>query len=262
MEDTENNMNFNGDDESSPAKNSLVEFITKTIVSSWIIFFTTADDALWLIPFLTKHSYSKQTKIIHALVFLLTLQVVVHICSLVVDLFGMYFFVDKYLPWISALVCWSVALYLYVKKYLKRLKRVRENERVEKEEQSMLINSNNQHRYDEIEENKDISEEEQQQTQEEQENDDSAQPLLVMTLTFLGASDEFAYFPTLLINTFTVWELSMGALIACFLILIVITVFLTRMKPVLEWMDSIPLYVIVSLFAIFLSFEAIYESFT
>jgi len=255
MEDTENNMNSNGDDEPSLATNSLVEFITKTIISSWIIFFTTADDALWLIPFLTKQSYSKQTKIIHGLVFLLTLQLVVHICSLVVDLFGMYFFVDKYLPWIAALVCWSVALYLYVKKYLKRLKRVRENERLEKEEQSVLTNSNNQHRYDEIEENKDISEE-------EQENDDSAQPLLVMTLTFLGASDEFAYFPTLLINTFTVWELSMGALIACFLILIVITVFLTRMKPVLEWMDSIPLYAIVSLFAVFLSFEAIYESFT
>ena len=84
------------------------------------------------------------------------------------------------------------------------------------------------------------------------------QPFTVCSLTFLGGLDELTYFPTLIIGkTFTFYQLSFGALLACFFILIVITTILSKCRPVLEWMDSIPLYVIISIFALFLTVEAI-----
>jgi cadmium resistance protein CadD (predicted permease) len=82
----------------------------------------------------------------------------------------------------------------------------------------------------------------------------------VFSLAFLGALDELAYFPTLLIGgTFSALELSVGALVACVVILFVITTILARIKPVLDCMDRIPLYAIIAVFATLLTIDAIME---
>ena len=80
----------------------------------------------------------------------------------------------------------------------------------------------------------------------------------VFTLTLLGALDELTYFPSLIIGgTFRPVELAVGALIACVLILVVISCVLTAFQPILELMDRIPLYAVVALFAAILSVDAV-----
>ena len=72
----------------------------------------------------------------------------------------------------------------------------------------------------------------------------------------LGALDELAYFPTLLLGgTFTPIQLSLGALIACVCIVVVVSSFLSRCQPVLELFDRIPLHVIVAIFATILTVD-------
>jgi uncharacterized membrane protein YedE/YeeE len=73
-------------------------------------------------------------------------------------------------------------------------------------------------------------------------------------LTFVGALDEISYFPALLVGgVFSSWQLCLGTLLAACLILVIITMFLSQCKPLIEWLDTIPLYGIVGAFAIVLT---------
>ncbi len=77
---------------------------------------------------------------------------------------------------------------------------------------------------------------------------------IIISLTTLGALDEISYFPALIMGKiFTPFELCTGAFFASIIILIVINFFLARFKPLVDWLDSIPLYGIVGMFAIVLT---------
>ena len=79
-------------------------------------------------------------------------------------------------------------------------------------------------------------------------------PWTVISLTTLGALDEVSYFPSLLLGKFfTPLDLCIGTFIAACLILVVVTLFLSQCKPVLDWLDRIPLYGIVLVFALALT---------
>ena len=75
---------------------------------------------------------------------------------------------------------------------------------------------------------------------------------MVFSLACLGGLDECVYFPTVLLSgSFSGLELCTGAAAACLMILGTIVLLLAQMKPVLKFLDTIPLFVIVAIFAIF-----------
>ena len=77
---------------------------------------------------------------------------------------------------------------------------------------------------------------------------------MVISLTTLGALDEISYFPTLLLgDIFSPYELLLGTLLASILILMIVVLYLRKMKPLVDFLDSIPLYGIVGMFAIILT---------
>ena len=86
-----------------------MDFLGKSLIASSIVFLTTADDALWLVPFVTSPSLSSRSKWIHALIFIFTVQFIVLISIFLVYVFGSI--VDesnneRYLPYIAAIVTW------------------------------------------------------------------------------------------------------------------------------------------------------------
>jgi hypothetical protein len=77
---------------------------------------------------------------------------------------------------------------------------------------------------------------------------------MIMSLTTLGALDEISYFPALLVgNVFSPSELCIGTLLASGIILVIVLMFLSKFKPLVDFLDSIPLYGIVGIFAVILT---------
>lgn len=171
--------------------------------------------------------------------------------------------IEDALPLVGAILCWIIALYLYIRSVLKRRKKEAQKMLLscsteEKEELnaqqisyssvglvgSLVDDSNSENIFspgpEQVEENSKLG------------------LFTVFTLTLLGALDELTYFPSLIIGgTFRPVELAVGALIACVLILVVISCVLTAFQPILELMDRIPLYAVVALFAAILSVDAV-----
>ena len=70
--------------------------------------------------------------------------------------------------------------------------------------------------------------------------------------------EEHCYFPPLLISqNFTVLDLSLGALLACTLVMVVIGLFLSRCESLLAAMDRVPLWGVVFVYAVSLTIEAV-----
>jgi hypothetical protein len=100
-------------------------------------------------------------------------------------------------------------------------------------------------------------------TDDEDENEISStpSPLAVVSFTALGALDEVSYFPSLLLGgIFTPFDLCLGTLFAAIIVLIVVTVFLSQFKPVLDFLDRIPLYGIVAVFATVLTCDVLFDA--
>ena len=77
---------------------------------------------------------------------------------------------------------------------------------------------------------------------------------MVATLTALGALDEISYFPALVVGkVFSGEELLVGTLGATVIILVIVLLFLSKMKLLVDFLDSIPLYGIVGMFAVILT---------
>uniref|UniRef100_A0A7S3V291 GDT1 family protein n=1 Tax=Aplanochytrium stocchinoi TaxID=215587 RepID=A0A7S3V291_9STRA len=80
----------------------------------------------------------------------------------------------------------------------------------------------------------------------------------VLVLAILGALDELCYFPSLLMSeTFDVIELSLGALLASIAMVSVLTFALPRVQPLLQFLDSIPLFIIVCTMSIVMTIDAV-----
>jgi len=199
----------------------------------------------------------------HALTFIFTLQLVVLSSVIFGNLtkLAVNRKIEDALPLVGAILCWIIALYLYIKSVLKRRK---------KEAQKMLLSCSTEET-EELTAQQisyssvglvgslvDDSNSENIASGPEQVGESSKLGLVtVFTLTLLGALDELTYFPSLIIGgTFRPVELAVGALIACVLILVVISCVLTAFQPILEMMDRIPLYAVVALFAAVLTVDA------
>lgn len=250
---------------------------------------TTIDDAVWLIPYCTANHLPTNTKIIHASIFILTLQLLAMGCIIVSKIFqhiilkGGSSSVDSsfLLELIGALMCWSIAIFLYVKKMRKkrrqRLKKaLEESETLAKGLVQTSLDSEHQPLVPESpttdEENRTLSPPKGLDASSMSSSSSSSSnsspsnfvegsdiPIepsirMIMTLTSLGALDEISYFPALLVgNVFSPMQLLVGTFLASGLVLILVLYFLARVKPLVNFLDSIPLYVIVGMFALILT---------
>ena len=245
------------------------------LAATLLITATTIDDAIWLIPYCTSPQLSTWTKIIHGLTFIITLELLSIFCVLVSNLFqGLILFAgidaSYILGLVGAVICWAIAIGLYVKKMMKKRKRAMaaaaaemlETEKgimVNEEENSLIVSDGNG---DSDEEDIDAAA----ATEIDESRDDSSDGgigrdipstpsiLMVASLTTLGALDEISYFPAILVgNVFSPVELCVGTLFATIIILVIVLAFLTRCKPLIDFLDSIPLYGIVGIFAVILT---------
>jgi hypothetical protein len=245
---------------------------------------TTIDDAVWLIPYCTANHLPTNTKIIHAATFMLTLQLLTMGCIVVSKIFQHFI-----LRWpstsdndssfvfelVGALMCWSIAIFLYVKKMRKKKrqqlkKALEESEKLlakeliktssspPSEDQTLLPevgmvdneNRNVTSSTEEVQESSSSSSSSESDVLEGSDIPIEPSIRMVMTLTGLGALDEMSYFPALLVGkVFSPTQLLTGTFVASGLVLIVVLYFLARFKPLVDFLDSIPLYVIVAIFA-------------
>lgn len=236
---------------------------TSNIVGAIVtIFITTADDAIWLIPYICSTKYNNITKIIHSTVFCISLQSVVLLSYIISKSFDLFLSnisnKENLLNIIAACIAWLIVIYLYIRKYLKQqarsLKKINEKtplvNKIDKNEVLVNINNNIDNKFDDNNINNN-----------DYNNNNSIENTDIITvfiLSFIGALDELSYFPTLLLSkTFSFLELSIGALIATIIILIITTFFLAKCKPILDFFDSIPLYYIVSIFATIMTIQVI-----
>lgn len=171
---------------------------------------------------------------------------------------------------IAALLCWSLALFFYIKKMLKRRRRQR---RQEEERMGLTTatatnkdttisygtsaaNNNNDHAP--------VDDSLFQQQEEEEEAPRKAlscsSTATVMSLTTLGALDELSYFPALLVGKiFTPLEICLGTLLAAMTILTVVSCCLAKCQPLVDWLDQIPIYAVIAVFATILTLEVLYN---
>ena len=77
---------------------------------------------------------------------------------------------------------------------------------------------------------------------------------MIISLTTLGALDEMCYFPVLLVgHVFSPVQLCVGTILASGIILVVVLMFFSKFKPLVDFLDKIPLYGIVAMFAAMLT---------
>lgn len=231
------------------------------VAATLMVAATTADDAIWLVPY-TSPSLPACTRLVHGALFVSTLELLV-CCCVVIATWLQWAVASTQLPFegkwdeeailgsIGAGVCYTIALLLYVRKWWRRWT----EGRIPLHRATKKISNT----YGAIDES-DRDECKSLQGDENDEDDGEAtvpsrpSPWTVISLTTLGALDEVSYFPSLLLGKFfTPLDLCLGAFFAACLILVVVTLFLSQCKPVLEWLDRIPLYGIVLAFALALT---------
>eukprot|EP00978_Attheya_sp_CCMP212_P027893 scaffold94627_cov53-Attheya_sp.AAC.3 len=222
---------------------------------------TTADDAVWLVPYAASPSIPVQIRVVHGLLFVGTLEFLA-IASVVAakliqhaSLFwsGPSYRQDVVLEMVGAVSCWAIAIFLYVKKMLKRRRKALAL--------ALAVDTSVTGNYGTIESSA------QQDSFDDHEAEETKtpkefSPWTVISLTTLGALDEMCYFPALVVgNIFTPFQLCAGTLFAACLILAVVVFFLARCKPILDFLDRIPLHGTVTLFAMVLTLGVVFDMF-
>jgi uncharacterized membrane protein YciS (DUF1049 family) len=176
---------------------------------------------------------------------------------------------------IGAALCWVLFGFFYYKaqqklkkKQLKMMKKHNEDTvnletNIDNESITLLVNDNStattvSNNYGALENNK--------ITVPDTDDDDNRPSIssvhfwTVVSLTTLGALDEVTYFPSLILaNIFTPAELIIGTTIAACLILLVVYCFLSPFKPILRFLDKIPTYGVIGMFAILLTIEVLWD---
>jgi len=241
--------------------------LTGLVGATLMVAATTADDAIWLVPY-TSPSLPLFTRLIHGALFIATLEVLVCICVAVAS--GLQWAVSDgkneeiLLGSIGAGFCWIIAAALYIKKWLKRRRRAAAKSEFQQQTTHQTDN------YGSVDTAEDglLQDAEQSLSCEAEtgdKDDDRIQlsPWAVVSFTFLGALDEISYFPSLVLGgLFTPLDLCLGTFFAACIVLIVVTLFLSRCKPLLDWLDDIPLYSIVGTFAIVLTAGVVWDVFS
>jgi cadmium resistance protein CadD (predicted permease) len=256
------------------------------VAATALITATTLDDAVWLVPYCAGSHLPFSTKAIHALTFVGTLELLAGLCVLfakvfhdAVDVTGKRDEIDEQfiLGAAGAIICWVLAIGLYVKKLRKRRRKkaaalaLSEKNSLQLQvddkigEMQPLLNGTSVTdtemavKSDDSAENVELGESASASnlsTSDGSERDIPTTPSvwMVISLTTLGALDEISYFPTLLLgNVFSPYELLLGTLLASVLILMIVVLYLRKLKPLVDFLDSIPLYGIVGMFAVILT---------
>ena len=212
---------------------------------------TTADDAIWLVPY-TAPSLPISTRVIHGTLFIATLEALVCACIGIASSLKWAVITNDDGKWdeevvlgsIGAGICWTIAIGLYIKKWLKRRRRSREAQRNTMPTSNMYIKYGAVDSFDEDDTHPSNSEVVIVEVEVEEDEDkisDKPSPLTVITFTTLGALDEVSYFPSLLLGKiFTPFDLCLGTFFAACMILFIVTFFLHQFKPLLDWLDRIP----------------------
>ena len=228
---------------------------------------TTADDAIWLVPY-TSPSLPLCTRFIHGALFLATLEVLV--CISVAVASGLQWAVSDgkneeiLLGSIGAGFCWIIAIALYIKKWLKRRRRAVAQSQFQQQSTHKIDNYGAIERLED--DARELIQDAEQSLSCEADSDDNDDDRIqlslwaVVSFTFLGALDEISYFPSLVLGgLFTPLALCLGTFFASCIVLMVVTLFLSRCKPLLDWLDDIPLYNIVGTFAIVLTAGVVWD---
>lgn len=244
------------------------------VAATLMVAATTADDAIWLVPY-TSPSLPTCTRLVHGALFVVTLEFLV-CCCVVLAIWLQWAVTTTKSPsegkWdeeailgsIGAGICYTIALLLYIRKWLRQRRRKKQVllHRATTEKISNLYGS-----IDGSQEFRDRDECELQpgdaggEDKGEETVPSQPSPWTVISFTMIGALDEVSYFPSLLLGKiFTPLDLCVGTFFAACIILAVVTLFLSQCKPVLDWLDRIPLYVTVFAFALALTASAILDT--
>lgn len=233
------------------------------------VLITTLDDSVWLVSFVGSSNLDSKARWVHAVTFLASLLALSIVCCVIAVAIetGVSASIDSehleiILEAIAATICWSLAIFIFVKKLLKRRRKRLQKEQEEEQQAATVkrcsVNYGAVAQGDEVEELP---------KQDEGNNDDdrraptSSQPCTVVSLTTIGFLDEMSYFPTLIIGgVFTPWELFVATLFAG-LIMLAIQVFLaTQFKPLIDFLDDhVPLYGIITVFAVVLTLSLVWD---
>lgn len=226
---------------------------------------TTADDAVWLVPYILSHHLPIHHRILHGLIFIGTLQVMVLLCVLMAHTIGLFVTEEYILGAIGATLCWGIAIFMMVKKMIKSKKR-REAEQIKAAQQGeapllvvastdsdSAVPADDGSSYGSVPTTNHVAQESE---------GVSWSPWLVVSLTMVGALDEVSYFPSLILGkVFSPVDLCLGTFFAACLIVAVVGLFLSRCRPILEFLDRIPLYAVLFVFATILTIGAILDYF-
>jgi hypothetical protein len=225
----------------------------RAIIAATFVFVTTADDAVWLVPILRG-----ENKLYFAATFVFTLQV-----ACVLTWLGCLAFsygvvsvssaarkdYEQTFQLIAITLTWSIALYFFVKKMLKVWRK--RHQRHEATSPYSAVNATVNPNYEAV-----ATESHSAMADCEPKADNSlgdsvySGTCFVATMTLLGALDEIAVFPSLMLGgTFSVQELSFGCLVASLLVLFIVYFVLESCKSLLDFLDSIPLFAIVAFIA-------------
>ena len=243
---------------------------------------TTADDAIWLLKF-TSPSLPIPTRVTHGVLFIVTLTALSAGCvvaALLVEkavVFGGCSTPENeevVMGIVGASICWVLAVYLYVKKVFKRRRKQAlqaaaaagssgtgsgvQYGSIEEGSASIVKNLNA-----DFDDNASSSSSSSSDSSFDGDDEDLPQTPSVMTvisLTSLGALDEMIYLPSLIIGrVFTPAELCLGTFLAAIVVLVTVVFFLSTFKPLIDFVDKIPLYGIIGAFAIVLTIGVIVD---
>ena len=241
---------------------------------------TTADDAVWLLKF-TSPSLPTATRITHCVLFIATLTALSVGCvvaAILVEkavIFGGCSTPENeevVMGIVGASICWALAIYLFVKKVMKRRRKRA------LQVSAGPVGTGNGAQYGSIEEGSrsivknlgaefddDASSSSSSSSDSSFDDDGRDIPrtpsvVAVISLTSLGALDEMIYLPSLIIGrVFTPAELCLGTFLAAIVVLVTVVFFLSTFKPLIDFVDRIPLYGIIGMFAIVLTIGVIVD---
>ena len=239
------------------------------------VLITTLDDSVWLLPFVGSSNLSVEARMIHAAVFVGTLEALSIACCLVAIIIRKGFaaamneeVLEIRLELVAVIICWGLAGFFFFRKLYRRRKR-----QLEKEEQSRIRmeskNTSTEVTLESFEQTTatygTVAQEDIEEHVESEEHWEtlptSAQPWMVVSFTAVGFLDEISYFPALVVGkVFSLWELCIGTLLAG-LLMLGIQMFLSQQcKPLIEFLDNrVPLYGIITFFATVLTLNLIWD---
>lgn len=250
----------------------------RVVAATATILLTTLDDCVWLVPFVV-HAPNRAIAGEHACLFAATLIGLTLLVSLGTALLQQQLLhlgtgggsgsgdtkFDLVWSAAGAVLCWSLAAYFYYRSWRKKQRRQQEAAERQKRDQAEAGASDGLLAATATTTTTSSSE---YGTANNNNNNDggvdsmattiAAQPWTVISLTVMGALDEVSYFPALIVGkVFTVTELVLGTVLTVIIMLFVVIKCLSQCRPLMDLLDRIPLYAVVTVFAVLLTTEVV-----